>query len=200
MAQQTTTQLRNRAQEIKNETVPSANTADKVGTFLDDVLDSLDPITGHMWQHYEDNQYLVGTKKAIAAGVRTKLTINGDQRTEISPNGYSPIWDTTDNKITPYAISDFYTVRLDIRGWSDTLPTNHFDIEMDIGGAIGVVAADTGVFIKGAATEQHFNFSSQFFVGSTFLVNGAEIYITPLGDASFWEARITISRVYKAVE
>lgn len=199
MAIKTNSVLRTEAQAIRDEIVTGANSATKIGTFLDDFLESQDSMNGHMWQHYKDNTYLLGSKLAIAAGVRTKMTIDGVQRTEVSPNGYAAIWDVSTNKIVPFALNDFYTVRIDIQGWSDLAVNNFFDIEMDIGGGIGVVAADTGVFIKGATTQQQFNFSSQFFVGSTFLANGAEIYITPESDASFWEIGITISRVYKAV-
>ena len=165
---------------------------------LRDLIISMPAIQGNMWQHYEDSAFPVGGKRVILAGVRTKLTIDGVTRTEASPNGYSPIWNVSTNKIEPFAIDDFYTVRLDLKAWNNGATDNHFDIEMDIGGAVGVVAADTGVLIKGQTTSQNFNFSSQFFVGTTFLANGGEIYITPLGDASFWDAGITISRVYKA--
>lgn len=196
MAAQTTSELRARAQTIRNETISGANTAVRVGTLIEDFADSLDTITGHYWQHYRDSLYPVGSKLSISAGVRTKLTCNGVARTEVSPNVYPSVWDVVGNKITPEKINDFYTVRLDIKGWSDLAQSNFFDIEMDIGGALGVVAADTGLFIKGNAVPQSFNFSSQFFVGSTFLANGAEIYVTPDQDASFWDIGITISRTY----
>ena len=67
---------------------------------------------------------------------------------------------------------------------------------MDIGGDIGVLAARTMVFAKGAGNPQQFAPSTQFFVGSTFIANGAEIYIIPESDASFWDIGITISRTY----
>jgi hypothetical protein len=196
MAIQTTSELRTRAQEIRNETTAGANTAVRIGTLLDDFVESLDSITGHYWQHYRDSDYTVGSKLSIAGGVRTKLTNNGVTRTEASPNGYPAVWDTTTNKIVPENLDDFYTIRLDIKGWSDLAQTNNFDVEMDIGGGIGVISADTGVFIKGNGVEQSFNFSSQFFVGSTFITNGGELYITPDSDASFWDIGITISRTY----
>lgn len=196
MAIQTTTELQDRAQIIRNETEVGANTAVRVGSLIDDFADSLDSITGHYWQHYRDSTYTVGSKLSIAAGVRTQLTIDGITRTEVSPNGYPPVWDTATSKIIPECLDDFYTVRLDIKGWSDIAQSNYFDIEMDIGGALGVVAADTGLFIKGATTIQAFNFSSQFFVGTTFLTNGGTIYLIPDDDASFWDMGITISRTY----
>jgi hypothetical protein len=196
MAIQTTTEILTRAQGIKNETVEGANTAVRVGSLIEDFADSIDPITGHCWQHYGDSIYTSASKLSIAAGIRTKLTNDGILRNIVSPNGYPPIWNTTTNKITPLAEHDFYTFRLDMKGWSDIASTNHFDIEINIGGAVGVLTADTAIFIKGATTEQNFNFSSHLFVGSTFIANGGEIYITPESAASFWDIGLTISRTY----
>lgn len=199
MAVKTTSELITSSQEIRNEVNVGANTAVRVGTLLNDMADSHDTISGHYWQHYRDSTYPTGTKLAIAAGIRTQLTNDGITRTVVSPNGYAAVWDTATNKIIPLNLNDFYTVRVDIKGWSDSAANNYFDIEMDIGGGLGVVAAETGVFIKGALTEQSFNFSSQFFVGSTFLANGGTIYITPNANASFWDIGITISRTYTPI-
>lgn len=199
MTQKTNAALRTEAQIIRDETIAGTNNAERIGTFLDDVLDSLDPMVGHFWQHYRDSAYLVGNKRPIAAGIRTKITNNGVTRTIVSPNGYAAVWDINTNKIVPVDENDFYSIRIDVKAWSDAAATNRFDIEMDIGGAIGVFAAKTLVFSKGAVSAQIFSATFGFFVGSTFIANGGEIYITPESDASFWDMGITLNRTYKEV-
>lgn len=198
MAIKTLAELRAEAQIIKNETTAGANTATRVGGLIDDILDSGDSLSGGFWQQYRDGTYTVSNKLAVLAGVRTPITIDGVASTVASPNGYPAIWNTSINKVEPLALDDFYTIRLDIKGESDVASVNRFDVEMDIGGSLGVISARTEIFAKGAGITQSFSPSSQFFVGATFLANGGAIYLTPLADANFWDIGITISRSYKA--
>lgn len=193
----TKTELEALAKQIEDETNKHKNTAKRVGGYLGDALESQDSLTGHLWQFELDGQFPdVANSLIIAAGVRTKLTINGALSSDKSPNLSKVIWDVADSKFKPLALKDFYFMRLAISGKSDNDPANRFEVEFDVGGTAGIIARDTGVFAKGTG-EQSFNFSSGFFVGADFLANGGEIYITPLANARFWELGTTISRTYK---
>lgn len=198
MTKKTLTVLRAEAQVIRDETGTGLNTASRVGTFLDDFLDSHDTLNGDLWEFKLDGSYPnVGTPLAIAAGVRTKISI-ASAGGEIlrSPNHTGDIWNQTTQKFQPLAANDFYTMRFAVSGQSDVASVNRFEVELDVGGSFPIIASETGVFAKGAANAQSFNFSAGFFAGGDFLTNGAEIYITPLADASFWQLAVTISRNY----
>lgn len=201
MAIKTYSQLKTLANQIQNETLDETNTAIRVGGFMNDFLDSVDSLTGHLWQFELDGQYQnLASALVIAAGVRTKLTINGQRSSGKSPNLITPVWDVAISKFNPLKLGDFYFMRLAITGQSDNNPSNRYEVEFDVGGTAGVIARETGVFVKGSGNSQGFNFSSGFFVGADFLANGGEIYITPLDDARFWELGVTISRTYKVPE
>ena len=197
MAIKTLADLRTDAQVIKNEVTTGANTALRVGTFMDEFLESLDTIRGGLWEFTLDGTYTGSTQPlTIAAGVKTKITIDGGAQRLKSPNFVGDLWNTSTNKFTPLVENDFYSMRLAISGWSDIAAVNRFDVEFDVAGTSGVIGRETGVFAKGAGNAQSFNFVAGFFAGGDFLANGGEIYITPFADASFWEIAVTINRTY----
>lgn len=171
------------------------NAGDITEQDLRDLIISIPEIQGHLWEFNLDGEYTLAAKRAIAAGVRTKLTIDGVLDYQTS-NVAKVVWNKTTQKFEPLIAGDFYQMRLALTGWSDVASVNQFDIEFDVGGTAGVIGKETGVFAKGAAGIQNFNFSTGFFAGGDFVTNGGEIYITPVSDASFWEAAVTISRVY----
>ena len=163
---------------------------------LRDLIVSLPSIIGGFWEFNLDNQYTLASKKSIAAGARTKVTINGllDYQTS---DVTKKIWNTTTGKVAPLFAGDFLTGRFAMAGWSDVASVNRFEIEFDVGGSAGVIGQDTAVFAKGAANAQNFNFILPAFVGADFFANGGEIYITPESNASFWEHALTIERSFK---
>lgn len=200
MAIKTLAELRAEAQIIRNETAAGANTAVRVGGLVDEILESLDTLTGNLWEFKLDGTYInQGSALSIAAGIKTKITVDGLGANDKSPNYAGDLWNTTTNKFTPFVADDFYSMRLAITGESDVAATNRFEVEFDVGGVSGVIGRETGVFAKGAGSPQSFNFTAGFFAGGDFLANGGEIFITPLADASFWEIAVTISRTYTPI-
>lgn len=186
--------------EIRDETVEGANTATKVGTFFTDFLSGFDSILGHVWEFVLDGTYVdQPSALSIAAGVRTKVTIDGIGGHNHSPNFSGHIWNTSNSKFEPIAADDFYHLRFAVTGQSVNQSVNRFEAEFDVNGTSGVIGRETGVFAKGAGVAQSFNFVSGFFAGGDFLSNGGEIYITPLADAEFWELAVTIERTYTPI-
>lgn len=181
---------------------PSSST-NGVGSLRKIVVDELDPAgrtpwTG--WAQYADSLYTSSAKRAIAASTRTKVTINGSgARTDTSglPTGVSALWDTTNNVITPAAAGDAYTILLNFKGALDaTGADKYLDMELDIGGSLGVVVSDTRTFIKDTATMQ-FAFAFPEFANATFVANGGSFYLTPSANASFWDFEVLIVRTHR---
>ena len=91
-----------------------------------------------------------------------------------------------------------YSVRITFKGQiASGAGGEHFVIELDIGGAIGVTWSATSVFPKGANEEHGFEFSIPLFARSTFVANGGTFYITPSVDMDLWDARVLVGRVYQ---
>lgn len=150
------------------------------------------------WEFALDSAYTAGSPLSITGLTRTKITIDGLLESSGNPST-GALWNTTSNKITPPAINDFIIVRFAIQGQSTSAATNKFEVELDVGGTAGVIFRETEVFSKGAGNPQNFNAIMPLFVGSDFLSNGGELYITPDEDATFWEFGITISKVHSAL-
>ena len=202
MAVKTLTQLGIDARVIKEEVSPGANTATRVGEFMENFLDSFDTILGDGWSFTLDSTTGATNGISVAGGVRTQLLVDGTGGHLHSPNWTANnihIWDVDTSIFQPLAANDFYSMRLAITGQSDVPTDNRFDVEFDVGGTDGVIARETGVFVKGQGSPQSWNFSTGFFAGGDFLTNGGKIYIIPEGNATFWQLAVTISRTYTPI-
>lgn len=166
---------------------------------LDDLSDSgVTSWTG--WGQYSDSAYTSGFPLPVDSGVRTKVTIDGlgsQTNTDGLPTGVTDLWNTSTNKIIPAGVNDAYQVRLTFKqqlvvGAAD----KYTDIELDIGGAPGVIYDDTKLFIKGTSPLS-VTVSFPVYTGTTFNTNGGEFYITPSADAEFYDFQVSIFRIHK---
>lgn len=152
------------------------------------------------WAQYADSTYTSASKLAVSAGVRTKVTIDGlGTRTNTSglPSGVSSFWNTGTNKLTPASVNDAYDIRLNFKCALDSTSADRYvDVELDIGGSIGVVAANTYLMIKDTATHQ-FIFNFPVFSAATFIANGGEFYVTPSFATDFWDFEVLVVRTHK---
>lgn len=198
MAIKTLAQLKAVAAEIKTETEDGANSASKVGTFFDDILDSLDSMRGHLWEFSLDTLYPIeATPQAILQGVRTKMQLDTPIYLSSPNHVITPIWNTTTQKFMPLIADDFYIFRFAITGKYTQGSTASFLFEFDVStGTQPIIAKETKVFVKGNGVAQSFNLEFGLFAGPDFLTNGGEVYITPDQNASFWEIAATIDRTY----
>lgn len=150
------------------------------------------------WAQYSEGVKITeGTGLPLAASTRTKLTIDGTGTTTNiggMPGGVVNLWDTINNKITPGGVDDAYDVRLAFTAKSATTGA-YLEIELDVGGSLGVIAKDTRGFLKN--TDQFFQVNIPVFTGTTFLANGGEIWITSSAAATLWNPRILIIRTHK---
>jgi hypothetical protein len=135
------------------------------------------------WGQYQDSRTTVGSPVFnIATGVRTKYLNNGAGLTlEYLPSDSTvPLWNVTTNKHIPIAENDVYDIRTSFfaENYGGTDP--YVLCELDIGGGPGVIFSQIIPLIKGGVA-QPCSFSFPVFTGSTYIVNGGEIYLTYVG-------------------
>jgi hypothetical protein len=135
---------------------------------------------------YQDSRTTVGSPVlTMATGVRTKYVNNGAGLTleHLPSDATVPLWNVTTNKHIPIRENDTYDIRTSFvaENYAGTDP--YVLCELDIGGSIGVIFSLLIPLIKGGAA-QPCSFSFPVFTGSTYIVNGGEIYLTFVGTGS----------------
>lgn len=156
------------------------------GMFVSDGAGGGEFIRIQGWAQASDTDTTAASpSQTIATGARTKWTNDaGTSSVQKSPSDLTlPLWDNVGNKIQPIAEFDTYNIRIDfkVENYSGSAP--YLEIELDIGGAIGVIASKTIRLLKSGA-EQSILMALPVFAGSTFLANGGEIYVTYTGTGS----------------
>lgn len=132
------------------------------------------------WAQYADTDDTVTTpSQSLTSGVRTAWTCDG-VKTTIARNPVdlvSPMWNVTTNKVIPIRAMDTYAIRFDfhVQDYSGSAPW--LKMELDIGGTIGVIAAQTIPLLKAGALQEVL-FTTHVFAGSTFVTNGGILYLT----------------------
>lgn len=167
-----------------------------------DFIVSVKYLNGGGWDFHFDSVYTLASPRAIGAGIRTQVTIDGLRGDFGHPSGTDHtqhFWNTTTNKIEPPNLNDFGHIRLAFTGKSNSDPDNYVDIELDIGGGIPpVIFKDTKLFAKGATVTQEFNVIIPLFAGPDFIANGGTLYITPKSASTYWDFALTSERTYLA--
>lgn len=144
--------------------------------------------------HITDSQYSKESPQQIEAGVRTPIELDGEG-TNLegfinSPFQADEMWQ--DDSLQAREVGDVLMVRLMFNGFS-LIQSNEFTLEMDIGGAVGVIQSDQRHFPNSAGEERFFSINFLVFQLDTFKANGGKIYITPDADAAIWNARVLIA-------
>lgn len=176
---------------------PSSST-NGVGTLRKITVGEIGP-TGRAgwtgWAQYSDSTYTAGSPLSVSASARTKVTVDGagsQTNTAGLPDGATALWDTTNNIILPLGVNDAYDVRLSFKMKLDASSSDQYcDVELDIGGSIGVIAADTKLFIKGT-TAIEVIVAFPVYTGTTFNTNGGTFYITPSANSKFYDFGVSI--------
>ena len=139
-----------------------------------------------------------GGAQAIAANTRTKLTIDGASKIESQlASDTGPLWDTATNKITGRN-GDAINIKIQFVFTPTNSSATEIDIEVDIGGSIGVVEYDTRALTRGAGNPHNITLAFPAYTLDTWEANGGEIYVEVDGPGSVTALRIVIVRVHKA--
>jgi len=164
---------------------------------LDDISNSgVSSWTG--WAQYAEGTLVTEPgANNFAATTRTKLTIDGTGTTTNTtglPAGVASLWDAVNNKITPAALNDAYDIRL-VFVAKCTTSGAYLDVDLDIGGSLGVVATQSIPFLK--STDQYFQVNIPIFCAATFLSNGGEFWITASHACKIWAPQVLLVRTHK---
>lgn len=171
------------------------------GMFVSDGAGGGEFIRIQGWAQAADTDTTVGApSQNIATGVRTQWTNDaGTSNIQKAPSDLTlPLWDNVGNKIQPIAEFDTYNIRLDFQAENYSGSTPYLTIELDIGGAPGVIVSRTVQLIKGGANQRILT-AFPVFAGSTFLANGGKFYLTYTGTGAcaIFDSSILIVRESK---
>jgi hypothetical protein len=151
------------------------------------------------WANYVDSTYTSGAPLTFT-NERKKIECNGlGGATELSylPDGVAALWDTTNDKILSANVGNAFDVRVEFTA-EPTTTNAYFDVEFDIGGAVGIVAARTLTCPKG--TNAHsYSVGIPLFSLATFVANGCTIYIDTTDDTltlNVYDIKVFIKQDY----
>jgi hypothetical protein len=149
--------------------------------------------SGLGWASYEDSAFLATT----VANTPLRLTFGKPVALETQiPEGITTYWETTGHTI-PGKLNDGISVQLSFD--AEPLANNlHLDVWLDLGGSIGIIYPQTFSFAKGSGvvTKIVYNLSSLYQL-STWVANGAEIWVESNGAVEITKPKLNVHRNYK---
>jgi len=151
---------------------------------------------GGAWAYYADGTSTTqGTAQVVLADARDQMLNDGVGRTEIGQiQDMAAPW--VNDKLV-VELDCTYQVRLTFNAQiSSGAGGEHLTVDMDIGGAIGVIWAGTETLAKGANEPHSYTFSIPSFAGTTFVANGGQLNITPSVDMDIWNVAVFVVRTY----
>lgn len=158
---------------------------------LNERITTLEGSTG--WGNYPHS----GTQ-AIPANTRTKLVIDGVGKIESQlPTDTGSLWDTATNTIVGRN-GDSIVAKVQFVFTPDDGTAAHMDLQVDIGGAVGVVEEETKDVTRGAGVPHPLSVPFPAYTLNTWAANGGEIYMTVDGPGVVSDARVVILRTHKA--
>lgn len=153
------------------------------------------------WGNYSDNagtQVFTTTPARLAVNALGAGTNIAYLPREIRGSG--ALWDPTTRRVTPIAEGDTYNLRVDLPVTAETASPTEVTMFVDIqaGTVFGTAVRIAQDFRSTGRTVPYtISFSVPVFVGSTFIVNGAQIWLyTDVGSVTVTNPSIFISRVH----
>jgi len=166
--------------------------------------DDVARVAGRGWANYVDSTYTDVFPLELRAGnsYTANVEIDGTTSTIAThwPAGVDEPWDTTTNKLIGTNDGDMFDFRLRMVALGGASPVQ-LTVEIDIGGAQGVVFSKTENIAKGASTETHVTISSDYYTGSTFISNGGTITVSTADgsdDIDLWGFQLLVFRKFVA--
>ena len=153
------------------------------------------------WGMYTHDQTAPSTQ--VITTTDSKLIIDGGGAN--SESGYLPyeirgsaeLWDVINNKITPIAIGDGYTIRVDMNVTAKSGSPTELEFELDIGGgATPTIIIVDRIISTGKTPPYQVSIGLPIFSLATFLTNGGQIFLkTDTGTVTITERQISIHRI-----
>jgi hypothetical protein len=187
-------------QIINNGTTAGDGTGENLFNAFEKVNDNFTEIynmTG--WARYLDTIYTSGSPLSISSGVRSTLTNNANNKLETQlPSDAAKFFDETTQKFIAINNGDSYNLSIRFKAKID-VNNGYFDIDLDIGGAQGIISQESVIFTRASNTEQRFDIDLTLFSGSTFVTNGGTLKITPQnGNMQIYDISFVIVRTHRA--
>lgn len=129
------------------------------------------------WCQVTDTLYTEGSPRTLSSGVRTKITNNAGSVIDTLTIS-SSVWNNSTNKILAEYLQDSWLLRLDYRFKPSSVASGQIVVDLDIGGAQGIIAQDNKPIYKGSGVEQRGFFNIAYYQLATFLSNGGDLNIT----------------------
>ena len=136
------------------------------------------------WGSYSDSRTTVGTpSQSITTGAGNRTTLINNSASivaKLPSDATEAFWNLTTNKIVAISEFDIYYIRVTFTAENYGGANPYIDIDLDIGGAQGIIYAVTIPLVKGGAA-QKVGIVIPVFAGATFLANDGTINLTFIG-------------------
>lgn len=160
------------------------------------VSDALDNIEQGIpaWAQYSDTVYTTSNRLSITGGAPSVNIPNnaGSVINTFMPPGVE-FYDGVSGLITPQTVGEVYDARINFKAESTT-NQNYLRIQLDIGGAQGVILEKVIDFPRGAGIEHSFSSTNLFYALGTFISNGGQLKIFADDNAEIWDISYVIAR------
>lgn len=146
------------------------------------------------YQFVRDSQYTSGAPLAVAAGVRTKITINnlGASQEAYKDSRYD-LWDQVNSRMLFTRPGDVMSIRIAIRA-TMAATNGYFDLETSFPAPATGTNMTTESMAKGAGAESRFIRQYDFYVDEFSMSQGyMEIWVTPSVNMNFYAASLLLS-------
>ena len=149
------------------------------------------------WVQVTDGQYDTATRYSIPQGIRTKIPNNSaDVLNVTNLFGATTLWNSVTNKFENDNSGDSFNMRVQFVA-NPSLNNRDLTLELDIGGAQGVIWSKTIQLARGAGTNNRITENIHFYTLNTFIANGGELYLTCDSDVDVFDIRFLIERTYR---
>lgn len=168
------------------------------GSDVEAVLAEIYNQTPGGWGYYKDD----GASGQVINTSATKLSINGlgsatdTASLPLAIRGTDHLWDTAADRITPILENDSYDFRLDLPITAKSGSPSELTIQLDISSSSTPTTVIVEHFFDTGKTAPYtLSFGVPLFVGSTFIANGGQIFLTvDTGTVTITAPAITLVR------
>lgn len=175
------------------------NNFDELYQLNPEIITALKNVSG--FGFYVEDQTVASTQTITTTA--SKIVIDGVGSTSTSAylpyeiRGVSELWDTLNNKITPIAIGDGYTLRIDFTITAKSGSPTELLFDLDIGGGATPTINIVERTIETAKSPPYnVSIGFPFFALSTFNTNGGQLFLaTDTGTVTIEKRQISIHRI-----
>lgn len=148
--------------------------------------------SGYQW--VRDGQYTQASPRAVASGVRTKLTIdNVPTGQENYKDARYDLFDQANGRILFTKPGDMMSIRIAVRA-KMAGASGYFDLETSFPSPVTGTNVTTEVMAKGGGTENRFIRQYDFFIDEYAMTQGyMELWVTPSTNMDFWGLTLLLS-------